>query len=81
MFKKYILRIYDFICSWIYYPKMKKYLNGVGIKQIMNRLQYAFWHSKTGKLSDIGYENLKPTIKDISDGWKCAYHNKPIEKR
>lgn len=79
--KKHILRIYDFIRSWIYYPKMKKYLNSIGIKQVMRRLQYAFWHSKTGKLSDIGYENLHPTIKDISGGWKCAYRNNPIEKR
>lgn len=60
---------------------MKKFLNSIGIKQIMSRLQYALWHSKAGKLSDIGYENLKPTIKDVSDGWKCKYRNKPIEKR
>ncbi len=79
--KKQIVRIYDFIRSWIYYPKMKKYLNNIGIKQIMSRLQYSLWHCKTGKLSDIGHENLKPTIKDISDGWKCVYLDEPIEKR
>lgn len=66
--KKHILRMYDFIRSWIYYPKMKEHLKSIGIKQVMSRLQYALRHSKAGKLSDIGYENLKPTIKDISDG-------------
>lgn len=45
-----------------------------------SRWEYALWHCKRGKLSDIGYENLKPTIKNISDDWKRTYRNKPIEK-
>ncbi len=88
MIKKHIFRIYDFIRSWLYYPKLCKYLMksmcDVTAIQFMgkynSRWKYALWHCKRGKLSDIGYENLKPTIKDISDGWKCVYHNKPIEK-
>lgn len=79
--KKHILRIYDFIRSWIYYPKMTKFLNGIGIKEPDSRFEYALWHCKTGKLSDMGYENINTTFKDVSDGWKCVYRNVPITKK
>lgn len=80
---KTILRIYDFFKSWMYYRKMKKYLKRIGVDEEkcgMNRLQYSLWHSHSGMISDTGYENMKPEIKDIRDGWKSVYNREPIEK-
>lgn len=80
---KTILRIYDFFKSWMYYPKMQKYLKRIGAdeeKHGMSRLQYSLWHSHSGKISDIGCKNMKPEIKDIRDGWKSVYNREPIEK-
>lgn len=86
--KKQILRIYDFIRSWIYYPKLCKYFMKSMpdetfvwfMGEYNSRWKYALWHCKRGKLSDVGYEKLKPTIKDISDGWRCTYRNEQIGK-
>lgn len=45
--------IIDFIKSWLYYPKMKRYLNRLGIHNWDNqRLYYAWWHCHVGKLKE-----------------------------
>lgn len=77
---KRILRIYDFAKSWIYYPKMKSYLRRLGIDYPESRFAYALWHCRNGKLSDAGYENLKPKLKNIRDDWIRVYDREPIEK-
>ena len=44
-------RMIDFIKSWIYYPKMVKYLKDkCGIEYKNSRLGYSWWHCHTGKL-------------------------------
>lgn len=78
--KKTILRIYDFIKSWQHYPKMVAKLRDMGIDYRESRLAYASWHCRSGKLSDTGYENLKPNFKDVPSGWKSIYDRKPIER-
>lgn len=43
----------DFIKSWIYYPKLKRYLtNHYGFEFNMSRIQYAWWHYHVGKLKE-----------------------------
>lgn len=78
---KFVLRVYDFIKSWMYYPKMKSYLWGLGVDYPESRFTYSLWHCQSGKLSDAGYENLKPRLKNMYDDWKRVYNMKPIEKR
>lgn len=52
---KTINRILDFVESWLYYPKMKKHLNKLGIHNWDNRrLYYAWWHCRVGRLKDNG---------------------------
>ena len=44
-------RMIDFIKSWLYYPKMVKYLKDkCGIEYKNSRLGYSWWHCHTGKL-------------------------------
>ena len=76
---KVILRIYDFIKSWMYYPKMKQYLKGrCNVDYQNTRLQYSFWHCRTGMLCDnhIG----KVRYDDVKNTWKDTYRRHPIEK-
>lgn len=48
---KGIKKIIDFAKSWLYYPKMQKYLiKTYGKKMNMTRLQYSIWHCKLEKL-------------------------------
>lgn len=78
---KMILRIYDFIKSWIYYPKMKHYLKEkCGVDCVHTRLQYALWHCKVGFLSDMNLKNSKIRISDIKNVWKNVYNILPINK-
>lgn len=74
-----VLRVYDFIKSWLYYPTMKIYLRRLGIDYPKRRFEYSLWHCQSGKLSDIGYENLKPRLKNIHDDWDRVYDREPIE--
>lgn len=44
-------RMIDFIKSWVYYPKMMKYLKDkCGIDYPCSRLKYSWWHCYAGKL-------------------------------
>lgn len=75
------IRVYDFIKSWLYYPKMIQYLRKCGINEFKRtKFQYALWHCRTGNLSDIGYENCKTQLSDVADDWKNVYGREPIEK-
>ena len=72
--------IIDFIKSWLYYPKIKKYLKSIGVRDedmYGTRLGYAKIHCKCGKLKD----NYNETEEDKSDGWTIVYDKEPIEKR
>lgn len=79
---KIVLRAYDFIKSWKYYPTMKKYLEEkCRVKFPHSRLRYALWHCKNGILSDAGIENLHTDFKTVSDSQETVYHREPITKR
>ena len=50
-------RIIDYIKSWLYYPKMRKYFESINLKnadlwrkKMFPRFSYAWWHCKHGKL-------------------------------
>lgn len=76
---KTVFRIYDFIKSWIYYPKMKWYLkNECGVNYPNTRLQYSFWHCRTGMLCDNHIDKVR--YDDVKNMWKDAYRFFPIEK-
>ncbi len=78
---KIILRIYDFIKSWVYYPKMKCYLKErCGVDCVHTRLQYALWHCKAGLLSDMNLKNSKIRISDVKTAWENVYNIHPINK-
>ena len=76
-----VLRIYDFIKSWVYYPKMKRYLKEkCGVDCVHTRFQYALWHCKQGVLSDVNLRNSEVTIHDVKTAWKNVYNVHPINK-
>ena len=75
--KKYIVKFYDFVKAWMYYPKMKKYLEKLGVEVGQSRLQYAIWHCKTGMLR---LENVSVGINEVREMWKSIYQITPIEK-
>ena len=78
---KLVLKVYDFIKSWIYYPKMKRYLKEkCGVDCAYTRIQYALWHCKVGFLSDMNLKNSKIRISDIKNVWKNVYNIHPINK-
>ena len=78
---KIILRTYDFIKSWKYYPIMKKYLEEkCHVKCPYSRLRYALWHCKQGILSDVNLKYRDVKIKDVSEVWGNVYKLRPIEK-
>ena len=79
---KIILRTYDFIKSWKYYPTMKKYLEEkCHVKCPYSRLRYALWHCRDGILSNAGIENLHTDFKSVSDSWETVYHRELITKK
>lgn len=50
---KSFLRIIDFIKSWIYYPKMVKYIKKsycIDLSDRWSRFEYAWWHCHVWKL-------------------------------
>lgn len=60
---------------------MIQYLKKCGINEVARtRFQYALWHCRVGKISDIGYEKCNTRVSDVSDGWQRVYDRKPIEK-
>ena len=78
---KIILRTYDFIKSWKYYPIMKKYLEEkCHVKCTYSRLRYALWHCKQGILSDVNLKYRDVKVKDVSEVWGNVYKLRPIEK-
>lgn len=78
---KIILRIYDFIKSWKYYPTMKKYLKEkCKVKCRHFRLRYALWHCKEDIISDVNMKYSDAKIKDVSKVWGNVYKLRPIEK-
>ena len=78
---KIILRTYDFIKSWKYYPIMKKYLQEkCHVKCPYSRLRYALWHCKQGILSDVNLKYRDVKVKDVSEVWGNVYKLRPIEK-
>ena len=77
---KIVLRIYDFIKSWIYYPKMKHYLKEkCGVDCVHTKFQYALWHCKQGILSDMNLKNSEVKISDVKTVWKNIYNIHPIK--
>lgn len=77
---KLFIRVYDFIKSWLYYPKMKRFLNGIECEPTRSRLKYALWHCKNGMCSDTAIENEVTTYQSVSGSWKRVYDREPIEK-
>lgn len=76
---KSILRIYDFIKAWIYYPKMKRYLKDrCGVDYQNTRLRYSLWHCRTGMLCDDHID--KVSYSDIKNIWKLVYMRYPTKK-
>ena len=68
---KIILRTYDFIKSWKYYPIMKKYLEEkCRVKYPHSRLQYSLWHCKQGFLSDESFKQNKVKKRHVDMVWK-----------
>ena len=77
---KSVLRIYDFIKSWIYYPKMKRYLKEkCGVGCVHTRIKYALWHCKQGILSDMNLKKSEVKISDVKTVWKNVYNVHPIK--
>lgn len=75
---KVVLRIYDFIKSWVYYPKMKQYLKDkCGVDYPNTRLQYSFWHCRAGMLCDNHIGKVRYT--DVKNIWKDTYKHHPIK--
>lgn len=75
-----VLRIYDFIKSWMYYPKMKRYLKDrCGVDYPNTRLQYSFWHCRAGMLCDNHID--KACYADVKNTWKNTYRCEPIENK
>lgn len=80
---KKIEKIKDFIQSFFYYPKMRKYFRNKKMEQYdiwKSAVRYAWWHCQDGK--------LKPDdkVSDYSDDWhknekwKPIYKHNPLEK-
>ena len=70
--------IIDFLKSWLYYPKLKEYLEnkGMSVKVMFgNRFGYAKWHCRLAKLKDNQYEP-----EGESGGWTSVYDREPITK-
>ena len=71
--------IIDFIKSWLYYPKLKKELKRLGVRDedmYGTRWGYAKFHCKCGKLKDNQHEQEE----DETDGWTTVYDREPITK-
>ena len=78
---KIVLRAYDFIKSWRYYPTMKKYVEEkCRVKCPYSRLRYALCHYKDGFLLDAGIENNHTDFKRVQGSWESVYQREPIEK-
>ena len=78
---KIVLRAYDFIKSWRYYPAMKKYLEEkCKVKCPHSRLKYALWHCKEDILSNVNLKYRDVKIKGVSEAWDNVYKLRPIEK-
>lgn len=76
-----ILRVYDFIKSWRYYPIMEKYLQErLSSKCPYSRLKYGLWHYKDCFLPDAGIENNHTDFKRVRGSWESVYQREPIEK-
>lgn len=66
-------RIIDFIKSWFYYPKLKKWFEDRNSGAFsLTRFQYALKHYKTLK----EFEN-RTKYEDLV-GWKNLYQNEPV---
>ena len=71
--------IIDFIKSYFYYPKMKKYLKDrCGIYYSQSRLNYALWHCKFSKKIEKAKQNIDNN--DISE-WTWYYKQEPIIRK
>lgn len=71
--------IIDFIKSWFYYAKMKKYLKDrCCIYYSQSRLNYALWHCKFSKKIEKAKQNIDNN--DISE-WTCQYQQEPIIRK
>ena len=71
--------IIDFIKSYFYYPRMKKYLKDrCGIIFPYSRLKYALWHCKFSKKIEKAKQNIDNN--DISE-WTCRYQQEPIIRK
>ena len=77
---KAALRIYDFIKSWMYYPKMKRYLKErCSVDYPNTRLKYSFWHCKAGMLCDNHIDKVR--YSDVKNTWKDIYRWQPIANK
>ena len=71
--------IIDFIKSYFYYPKMKKYLKDrCRIYYSQSRLNYALWHCKFSKKIEKAKQNVDNN--DISE-WTWYYKQEPIIRK
>ena len=70
--------IIDFIKSWLYYPKLKKYLKRIGVRDedmYGTRWGYAKNHCHRRTRTDNNYQ-----AENISDDWTSVYDREPITK-
>lgn len=75
-----IEKIKDFIKSFFYYPKMRKYFRNRKMEQYdiwKSAIKYAWWHCSGGKLDDCTNEPLNNVIE--KDEWKTIYKKEQIE--
>ena len=71
--------IIDFIKSYFYYPRMKKYLKDrCCINYSQSRFNYALWHCKFSKKIEKAKQNIDNN--DISE-WTWSYKQEPIIRK
>ena len=70
-------RIFDYIKSWLYYPKMEKYFDDRDMSMCNRwknkkfaRFKYAWWHCHAGK--------LRPTYDRVTDKKRDDLLNKGV---
>lgn len=82
-------RIKDFVKSFFYYPKMKRYFRNRKMEQYdiwKSAIKYAWWHCNVGKLKQndrcLVVDNLVDVLNDAikNQEWNPAYQERQIPK-
>ena len=71
--------IIDFIKSWLYYPKLKKYLKSIGIREEdMYGTRWGYAKNQCRFRKELKYNRYEPEKEN--HGWNSVYDREPIEK-